>query len=114
MEITEIFRPPFKADGAYIFTADNAMALMAADCYNYPDEMMDRITAILNGDVKPKIGADIGVNGSEICVNGDPLLTVRGWGYLTGTGGLNLPPEEASKIQDKFAIWVVYKLRGEI
>lgn len=28
------------------------------------------------------------------------ICDIRGWGYLTGTGGLNLPPEVAKKIQD--------------
>lgn len=28
------------------------------------------------------------------------ICNVRGWGYLTGTGGLNLPEAEAVKIQD--------------
>lgn len=32
---------------------------------------------------------------------------MRGWGYLTGGGAENLPSDEAAKIQDEFAEWVV-------
>lgn len=113
MKVTDIFRPPFRADGAYIYSADDVMSLMAANCRNYPREMMDRVVQILNGESKPKGTSDIGVNGSEICVNGDPLLTVRGWSHLTNPTGLNLPSEEADKIQYELAVWVVSKLRGE-
>ena len=30
----------------------------------------------------------------------NPIADLRGWGYLTGTGGLNLPLEQAVAIQD--------------
>jgi len=33
------------------------------------------------------------------------LLMVRGWGHLTGCGGLNLEPETAAEIQDGFFNW---------
>lgn len=36
-----------------------------------------------------------------------PVITIRGWGYLTGTGGLRLPAEEAANIQDTFAQFIV-------
>lgn len=32
--------------------------------------------------------------------NNEMFLMLRGWGYLTGTGGLNLPDSEAAEIQD--------------
>lgn len=37
-------------------------------------------------------------------------MLVRGWGYLIGTGGLNLSAEEATKIQDDFGNWIVETL----
>lgn len=36
--------------------------------------------------------------------------TDNGWGYLIGTGGLNLSAEEAAKIQDDFGNWIVETL----
>lgn len=39
-----------------------------------------------------------------------PILRVRGWGYLTGIGGLHLSQEEAIKIQDEFGDYIVEQL----
>lgn len=41
---------------------------------------------------------------------GDPFILIRGWGNLTGTGGYNLPAEEAVKIQDNLRDWIMWKL----
>lgn len=38
------------------------------------------------------------------------VMTIRGWGNLTGIGGHNLPAEEAANIQDTFAEFLVNKL----
>jgi hypothetical protein len=43
--------------------------------------------------------------------NGDrPFITIRGWGNLTGVGAHNFHPEKATKIQDNFRDWLIYKL----
>ena len=34
-------------------------------------------------------------------------FTVRGWGYLTGSGAKHLSDENAAKIQDDFMDWVI-------
>lgn len=43
----------------------------------------------------------------------DVKIVIRGWGHLTGIGGLNLLGEEAAKIQDDFQKWIVNKLKKE-
>lgn len=43
---------------------------------------------------------------------GHHVLDVRGWGHLTGGGGLALPTEEAEKIQDEFGERVVAALNN--
>ena len=111
MKVTDIFKPPFRADGAFIYSADGVMCLMAANCRYYPREMMNRIVQLINGESKPTKKADDGVNFSDICIIGDPVLTVRGWEHLTGT--LNLSMEEAEKRQAEFAVWVVERLKGQ-
>lgn len=114
MKALEVYIPPFKAEAGIIFSSNNVMALMAYNVDYYPEKLIERTVAVLNGTSPAIKGADIGLNYGEIIVNGDPTLVVRGWGYLTGTGGLNLSDEEAARIQDEFAYWVVQKLRGEI
>jgi hypothetical protein len=39
--------------------------------------------------------------------NGVWVADMRGWGYLTGTGGLNLNRNVAAKTQDQMAEWIV-------
>ena len=38
------------------------------------------------------------------------IMMIRGWGYLTGCGALNLPNEVAAKIQDDFGQYIVETL----
>ena len=61
-------------------------------------------------------GTFYGSNCGQIYIktkNGDtPVLDIRGWGYLTGAGGLNLSNEEACKIQDSFERWVINTLNS--
>lgn len=42
--------------------------------------------------------------------NGQPFILIRGWGNLTGIGGYNFAWGKASKIQDDFRDWIIYKL----
>jgi hypothetical protein len=49
-------------------------------------------------------------NPIQILNHGKLFLTIRGWGNLTGIGGYNFDEEKASKIQDEFRDWVIYKL----
>ena len=35
------------------------------------------------------------------------IMLIRGWGHLTGTGGLHLKDEDAAKIQDDFGQYIV-------
>jgi hypothetical protein len=42
------------------------------------------------------------------------VLSVRGWGHLTGGAALNINPEAAAKIQDSFGQWVVQTLNAAL
>ena len=37
-------------------------------------------------------------------------MLIRGWGHLTGTGGLHLSESAAAKIQDDFGQYIVETL----
>lgn len=43
-------------------------------------------------------------------VNDVNVILIRGWGNLTGSGAMNLPPEEAANIQDTFAEFILEQL----
>lgn len=79
---------------------------------DYVQSMLVRsqIVGIINGDSKPtKINNFIHDDGM-ISKDGIDYILIRGWGNLTGTGGHNLPAEEAANIQDTFAEYIISKL----
>ncbi len=41
------------------------------------------------------------------------VFSVRGWGHLTGIGGLHLPENGAARIQDDFIAYILKRLNGE-
>ena len=45
-----------------------------------------------------------------VCITGHPWLRIRGWGYLTGVGGLHLPLEEALEKQEALKRWILSKI----
>lgn len=112
MKALDVYKPPFKSDGVFIWSSNDVMALMDASEYDNSEEMMYRLAAILNGEIEPATRKDYECNDPEICLGGKVLFVVRGWGHLTGAGGLGLAFEEAVAIQDEFAQWVISKLQG--
>lgn len=108
MKALEIYKPPFKSDGIYIWSSNNVMALMNVS--DYGCSLIDKLADILNGKLAPSSSQNYEYRAPEILLNGEVLLVVRGWGHLTGAGGLNLDVDVANKIQDEFAEWVINKL----
>lgn len=106
----EVWKTPFRVSFPYIFTSNGKMALTIYD--DKPNRILGTICSILNG----KGGAIKTVERVDpitFLVNGAELV-VRGWGYLTGVGGLNLPEEEAAKIQDEFSDWIYEILKAHV
>ena len=71
----------------------------------------------LNGKVDKGIGNGLKwyVKDDDPChiYLGDTLcLRMRGWGFLTSVGSLNLPCEESKAIQDSLRDWIVDRLNG--
>lgn len=108
----DVYKLPFRYDedsGIYIFCKNSVLAFNTLT----PDvEYKKELVRILNGESNNTIEGDVTQNGEVIIVNGNPVLLIRGWGYLTGCGGLGLFPFQAARIQDDFANWVVNKLKG--
>lgn len=110
MTAVEFYHGPLTTDGAFIYSADGNMALMMAELTEKCEAIMKRTCKILNDELLPQRAANVEYKSGTIFLNGRSFLIIRGWGYLTGVGGLNLPPEEAAKIQDGFGEWVALKL----
>ena len=73
------------------------------------------IMEVVNGKT-PTFDKRFYAKDGQIYYEGDdiPVITIRGWGNLTGTGSWNLPAEEAANIQDTFAEFLIEKLNGFI
>lgn len=79
---------------------------------NYADgweEFEKKVLDKINGEEEIFGGKFIHKDGNVFHGN-NHVITIRGWGNLTGVGGHNLPPEEAANIQDTFADFIVEQL----
>lgn len=121
----EYYPRPFKNDKGYtkVFSNDNSMAfdfpfkLIYSEGYHFTSAQMTKIIKVLNSDENYVIPYELqySPDDSTIYINKDEhwkeFIIIRGWGKLTGTGGFNLHPDKAAKIQDAFANWIISKLQ---
>ena len=124
----EAFQGPFYMDdhGCYIWCKNiygrEQMCFTILD-WERPEEAkrLKRIVSLLNQEPGAKPFKHAGYNFEEdIITAGDtveeansPLLLMRGWGYLTGCGALDLDPKYARQIQLDFMKWAVRKFIGD-
>lgn len=106
----DVYKPPFRIANCDITVrSDNGVPAFTAFSEKSRKHMLN-IMNILNGEAGEKYSKDkISVSGAELSVDGCKI-GVRGWGYLTGGGALNLDVPEAVKVQDAFIAWVVSKI----
>ncbi len=118
MDWKDAFTPPFKHDGIFINDAKGRIAMNPLLSTVETRKIINK----LNGKIGKKLpkGAYFSVqegNPSNIVYTNDkvdkvPTLLVRGWGRLHGTGGFNLPVEEAAVVQNDFIQWIVKTLNS--
>jgi hypothetical protein len=106
MDFKEVYKPPFRVDmGIYGFSSNGTTTFTAFG--SVAQKNLAKVVELLNGERTDKFKKDdIIVKKDKLFIEGDVIL-VRGWGKLIGSGGLNLPPQEAAKLQDDFIAWVV-------
>lgn len=116
MDFKDIFKAPFSSDyGLYCFDADKHICLEYNSENVFDEHIVQQIADILN-DKPSKFNKDINkatvVKNATDCFvmfeDGD-VITVRGWGYLTGV--LHLSGKDAAKIQDDFLDFIVNKIK---
>lgn len=113
MNALDIYKRPFRTDGVFIWSSNDVMALMVADCINNPERLMERTCQIINGESKSIGNPNITYSNGDIYNGANLLMVVRGFGHLTSTSGLNLSAENAIKIQDEFGEYICKLLRNE-
>lgn len=109
------FKLPFKADkfGIYAWDANDKMVLQF-DYEIFDEEEMEMLVTQINGET-PENGnitfGELTYKNSDFFSNGEYIFCIRGWGYLTGEGGMNLTETEACEIQDDLANYILNKLK---
>lgn len=81
-----------------------------ANSITLSDSDKNHIVDILNGKYDKKIDLELTYKNNNIYAGDHEFIIIRGWGHLTGCGALNLPVEEAARIQDDFANYIISKL----
>jgi hypothetical protein len=116
MTFKEVYKFPLKVDDYCPIITRTADKQRAFDwCVNISSEKQQELVDMINGIKQHQFKYKFYREGIEIysenpIFNGKPVLCIRGWGYLTGIGGLHLPQEEAIKIQDEFGDYIVEQL----
>jgi hypothetical protein len=116
MTFKEVYKFPLKVDEycpIITWTADKQRAFDW--CVNVSSEKQQELIDMINGMKQHQFKHKFYREGIEIysdnpIFKGEPILIIRGWGYLTGPGGLHLSAEEAIKIQDEFGDYIVEQL----
>jgi hypothetical protein len=122
MELKFYNRPFHRAKyGTWVYDAKSNFVFQFENKYDSNGNLIDGIkdlqeqvifslNALFNEPIEQlKLSVDFN-DETMILNNGLPFILIRGWGNLTGIGGYNFDSEKASKIQDDFRDWIIYKL----
>ena len=122
---TECYKLPLHLDDYCVFAwdADGGMALSCFELKydekgNYllgEPERIKHIIDVINGDCSSDFEPEWKLSDEPCAITykGERQFLVRGWGHLTGCGGLNLPAELAAKMQDEFINYILDNLNGK-
>jgi hypothetical protein len=120
MTFKDVYKFPLKVDDycpIITWTADKQRAFDW--CVDISFEKQQELIDIINGTKQHQFKYKFYREYTEIystnpIFKGEPILLIRGWGYLTGIGGLHLSQEEAAKIQDEFGDYIVEQLNKNV
>ena len=110
----DVFELPLKLDifwPAYIITNNNVIVF---NILKHDLDLINKILDIINGNSNEIIKNEIKYQDCKIVINNIPIFLIRGWGYLTGPGGLGLSTGQAVIIQEDFVNWIIDKLQGKL
>lgn len=114
----ECFKLPIRQDsfGSHIWDSNDNICAQFLDVEDNKER--DYILDIINGkqvnndDISYEL-IDDKTWGFTIMSGDRKIILMRGWGFLTGTGGLKLSSERAVEIQEDLANYFVDKLNGK-
>ena len=112
----DIWKFPLEESGYtdYVHSSNGVLALSHFRTeWIFDDVTISKIVSIINGKINSDFHPEWKAEGCEILYQGVYAFSVRGWGYLTGIGGLNLSIDVAEKVQDEFISYILNKLNGK-
>ena len=78
------------------------------------EDICKKTLKVINGEEKNENGANCFYKKENQCIYAtsldEPIIDIRGYGYLTGAGGLRLKHEEAANIQDSLAEFILLQI----
>ena len=116
MTYKEFYTMPLVLHYGKVHTANYGMAfdfiptfMKDIDSFQVSQDDKEKLVNVINGSgEKLKTRLDLSYKNGTISVGEQPFIWIRGWGGLTGTGGgLGLSDDEAIKIQDDFAAFII-------
>jgi hypothetical protein len=122
MELKFYNRPFHQAKyGTWVYDAKSNFVFQFESKYDEKGEYIDGVKELqqevifslnsLDSEPIEQLKLSVDTNDEIMILNdGLPFILIRGWGNLTGIGGYNFDSEKASKIQDDFRDWIIYKL----
>ena len=98
----------------YVYSSNGVLACSSfKHDWSLDEVMISKIVSIINGEIDSDFPSEWKADGCEILYQGEYAFCVRGWGYSTGTGGLNLSEDLAEKLQDEFISYILSRLNNE-
>jgi hypothetical protein len=116
----QYFKLPFEQTYSKVFDKDYHMVFDFMNPYfNFENKLIvsdsdkQKIIDCINGNLKFKSETNIFTFDSEqglILLNNQPIMLLRGWGYLTGIGGCKLDSDKAVEVQNSLGEYIISKL----
>ena len=105
------FKLPFKLDdwGNYVWDSEMQM-VFTFDEDAVPENVQKELIKIFNNERDTEGDQVFDFEEENLLMNGDYIGCIRGWGYLTRLGGLNLSDEIAKGVQDDLAKYILERL----
>lgn len=115
----EYFKSPFEFDDVFIFDSTGRTVANFTELTRFPnhikfqDSNKKKLIDCINGSYilnhSNPLVFTFDYNELIILLNGRPIIQIRGWGYLTGSGGCKLNSDKAVEIQNSLGEYIVSK-----
>lgn len=102
----------YDANGSFVFQFGSGISTAKLSA-----ESKRKIIETLNGSEEHTFKSEVFSDSGYIITNNwdtQVIITIRGWGNLTGTGGYNLPAAVAASVQDTFTEWIIETLNKRV